>query len=80
MKAKRKVNWLAVIEIAMFLGSLVLIIHDLFMVTVYSWFNSITVGWTWFGIGTFFIAIMVADVTYEDLEERANRPIKKERV
>ena len=79
MKAKRKINWLAVIEAILFLGSLAVIIHDFYMVTVYSWIHSITVGWTWFGLGTLFIAFMVTSVTYEDLEERANRLIKKER-
>ena len=79
MKAKRKINWLAVIEAILFLGSLAVIIHDFYMVTVYSWIHSITVGWTWFGLGTLFIDFMVASITYEDLEERANRPIKKER-
>ena len=79
MKAKRKINWLGVIEAILFLGSLAVIIHDFYMVTVYSWIHSITVGWTWFGLGTLFIAFMVASITYEDLEERANRPIKKER-
>ena len=79
MKAKRKINWLADIEAIMFLGSLAVISHDFYMDTDYSWIHSITVGWTWFGLGTLFIAFMVAGVTYEDLEERANRPIKKER-
>lgn len=80
MKAKkRKINWLAVGELILFLMSLALIIHDFYMVTVYSWIHSTLVGWTWLGFGTFFIAIMVASITYEDLEERANRPTKKER-
>ena len=79
MKAKRKINWLAVIEALLFLGSLAVIIHDFYMVTIYSWIHSTLVGWTWFGLGTLFIAFMVASVTYEDLEERANRPLKKER-
>lgn len=36
MKAKRKINWLSVIEAILFLGSLAVIIHDFYMVTVYS--------------------------------------------
>lgn len=76
---KRKICWLAVVEVILFLISLAVIVHDFYMVTIYSWIHSITVSWTWFGLGTLFIAFMVASVAYEDLEERANRPIKKER-
>lgn len=79
MKAKRKINWLAVIEAILFLGSLAVIIHDFYMVTIYSWIHSTLVGWTWFGLGTLFIAFMIASVTYEDLEERYYRTTKKER-
>lgn len=68
----KKVKWLNVLEALLFLGSLAVIIHDLFMVTVYSWFTSQLVGWTWFGLATFMLAIAIASLTYEDLEEKAN--------
>ena len=64
----KKVKWLNVLEALLFLGSLAVIIHDLFMVTVYSWFTSQLVGWTWFGLATFMLAIAIASLTYEDLE------------
>lgn len=76
----KKVKWLNVLETLLFLGSLAVIIHDLFMVTVYSWFTSQLVGWTWFGLATFILAIAIASLTYEDLEEKANIvALKKER-
>lgn len=48
------------------------------MITVYSWIHSVSVGFTWFGLGTFIAAIMIASLLYEDLEEAAI-PTKKER-
>lgn len=75
----KKVKWLNVLEALLFLGSLAVIIHDLFMVTVYSWFTSQLVGWTWFGLATFMLAIAIASLTYEDLEEKANIVALKKR-
>ena len=76
----KKVKWLNVLEALLFLGSLAVIIHDLFMVTVYSWFTSQLVGWTWFGFGTFILAFMVAGLIFEDLEDQWNAiETKKER-
>ncbi len=80
MKVKRrKINWLAVISLVLFLASLALIIHDFYMLTIYSIIHSITVSLTWFGLGTLVIAFMVAGCTYDYLEERFTRVTKKER-
>lgn len=74
----KKVKWLNVLKMLGFIGCLALIIHDFYMITVYSWIHSVTVGFTWFGLGTFIAAIMAASFLYEELEEAAS-PTKKER-
>lgn len=48
MRALKRIKWLNVLEIVGFIGCLALIVHDLFMVTIYSWITSNMVGWTWF--------------------------------
>lgn len=77
MKALRKIKWLNVLEMLIFIGCLALVIHDLYMITIYSWIKSISVGFTWFGLGTFVLALMGIGTIYEDLEEKANIPTKK---
>lgn len=79
MKALRKIKWLSVLELLLFFGCLALVIHDLYMLTIYSWIKSISVSFTWLGLGTFVIALMVIGVIYDDLEEKVNNPTKKER-
>lgn len=80
MRALKRVKWLNVLEIVGFIGCLALIVHDLFMVTIYSWITSNMVGWTWFGFVTFVVAIMIASITFDDLEEQWNAiETKKER-
>lgn len=79
MKALKKIKWLNALEILLFFGCLALVIHDLYMITIYSWIKSISVGFTWLGLGTFVLALMAIGVIYEDLEEKANIPTKKER-
>ncbi len=79
MKALKKIKWLNVLELLLFFSCLALVIHDLFMITIYSWINQISIGFTWFGLGTFIGALMAIETLYEDLEEKANIPTKKER-
>lgn len=80
MKALKGIKWLNVLKIIGFIGCLALIVHDLFMVTVYGWITSNMVGWTWFGFATFVAAIMTAGTIFDDLEEQWNAiETKKER-
>lgn len=72
MRALKRVKWLNVLKIVGFIGCLALIVHDLFMVTVYGWITSNMVGWTWFGFATFVAAIMTAGTIFDDLEEQWN--------
>ncbi len=79
MKALRKIKWLNVLELLLFFGCLALVIHDSYMLTIYSWINSTYVGFTWLGFGLYIVAFMIMGVIYDDLEEKANYPTKKER-
>lgn len=80
MKALKKIKWLNVLKIVGFIGCLALIVHDLFMITIYSWVTSTTVGWTWIGLATLAAAIMTASLIFDDLEEQWNAiGTKKER-
>ena len=80
MRALKRIKWLNVLKIIGFIGCLALIVHDLFMVTVYGQITSNMVGWTWFGFATFVAALMTAGTIFDDLEEQWNAiETKKER-
>lgn len=80
MKALKKIKWLNVLKVLGLIGCLALIVHDLFMVTIYGWITSNMVGWTWFGLATFVATIMIASLIFDDLEEQWNAiDTKKER-
>lgn len=79
-KLIKKIKWLNILKVLGLIGCLALIVHDLFMVTIYGWITSNMVGWTWFGFGTFILAFMVAGLIFEDLEDQWNAiETKKER-
>lgn len=80
MRTSKKIKWLNVLKIVGFIGCLALIVHDLFMVTVYGWITSKLVSWTWLGFITFVIAFIIASILFDDLEKQWNTTkTKKER-
>ena len=74
---KRRLNLFAVVELILLVISVAVVVQDVYLMTIYSYVNQVTVGWTWFGLGTFLLAFGVAGYTFDDLSRRAN---KKERI
>ena len=66
----KKINWINVSKLVMFLISIGVILHDLYMVTLHGYITGHQYGWTWLGFGTFILFCMIAGLIYEDFEEQ----------
>ncbi len=56
---KIKIKWGNIGLLALLLLCASVVIHDLFMLTIYSWISGNMYGWTWFGFLTFILAFAV---------------------
>lgn len=65
---KRKLKWNNIIETSIFLVVMLLILHDIYMVTIHGWITGNQATFTWLGLGSLFINMMLANIIYEDLE------------
>lgn len=72
-KKKLKIKWKNVALFGILLICGYVVIHDLFMLTIYSWITGQYVGWTWFGLGIFFIAFAVGGAIIEYFDEEINK-------
>lgn len=60
----RKIKWENVIKLNVFIVSMVMILHDMFMIIFRGY------SWTWYGFITFILFTTVASMIYEDFEEQ----------
>lgn len=56
---KKKIKWKNIILLVILLLCVYIVIHDLFMLTIYSWITSNLVSWTWFGLAIFIVALII---------------------
>jgi len=69
----KKVKWLNVIKLLVLIVCLGVVIHDLYMVIVYPLITSNLVGWTYWGLFTFFISLCFAYEICEDFKEEIKK-------
>lgn len=70
MKKKMlKIKWLNVLKLILFIFCVYMILHDLYMITIYSLITGNMYGWTWYGFGTFILFVIVAGMIYDNFEE-----------
>lgn len=68
-RTKRKINkkklaiFIALAIVFIFCAYIVL--HDLYMLTIYSWITGKMAGWTWYGFITFILACMTISVIWD---------------
>ncbi len=67
---KKKIKWGNVIKAVIFLLCIGVMIHDFYMLTIYSFITNQLTQLTWFGLGTLILAIITASLIYEDFEEQ----------
>lgn len=64
---KRKVKWNNVIKLLIMLICLVIVVHDMYMVSISQFFTGHMVGWTWYGFLTFLTSFFTLGSLYDDL-------------
>ena len=70
---KFKIKWKNVLLAVILLMCIGLILHDLFMLTVYPLVTDKYVGWTWFGFLTFLTAFAVGGEIVDYFVEEINK-------
>lgn len=73
MKNNKKIKWVNILKFMILISCLLLIINDIFMITIYGWITNNMVSWTWFGFGTFALALVIAILIFEDFDEQLNK-------
>ena len=77
MKNNKKIKWGNILKFMILISCLLLIINDIFMITIYGWITNNMASLTWFGFGTFVLALVIAILILDDFDEQLN---KKKRV
>lgn len=63
----KKINWFKLFEFITLIISGGYILYNFYMLSIYSWINSVTFSLTLTGVGALMLAIGLATFTYEDL-------------
>lgn len=66
---KRVIKWGNLVNAFLFVGSLLVVLHDLYMVTISELFTGYLVGFTWFGLGIFIAAIVILISSFNELKK-----------
>lgn len=72
-KKKLKIKWGNVFKALVFVFCVGMILHDFYMLTIYSFITGNLCSLTWFGVITLFINIIIANEIYEDFEEQIEK-------
>lgn len=62
-----KIKWKNLFKLIILLICISTILHDLYMLTIYSWISNTTVSWTSFGLLTFVLSGLLSEYLIEDL-------------
>lgn len=72
-KKKLKIKWGNVFKALIFVFCVGMILHDFYMLSIYSFITGNFCSLTWFGVITLFINFIVAGAIYEDFEEQIEK-------
>lgn len=72
-KKKLKIKWGNVFKALIFVFCVGMILHDFYMLTIYSFITGNFCSLTWFGVITLFINFIIAGGIYEDFEEQIEK-------
>lgn len=73
MKKKVKIKWLNIALTLIFLLCVYVVLHDLYMITIYSWINNQMVSWSWFGLIIFLLALTIGGDIFEYFIEETTK-------
>ena len=69
----KKIKWLNVMKSIIFILCVYMILHDLYMLTIYSTITGKLYGWTWLGFITFILFFVVASMIYDGFKEEIKK-------
>ncbi len=72
-KKKLKIKWGNVFKALIFVFCVGMILHDFYMLTIYSFITGNFCSLTWFGVITLFINFIIAGGIYEDFEKQIEK-------
>lgn len=72
-RKKLKIKWGNIALLGVLLLCAYIVIHDMFMLTIYSWITGQMLGWTWLGFITFIISFAVSGEIIEYFYEEINK-------
>lgn len=65
-----KIKWINVIKLILLIISILVILHDTYMLTLASWFTGKLYSFSWFGLMTFILFCIIAGIIYNDFKEQ----------
>lgn len=65
-----KIKWINVIKLILLIISILVILHDMYMLTLASWFTGKLYSFSWFGLMTFILFCGIAGIIYNDFKEQ----------
>ena len=72
-KKKIKIKWKNVALLIALLLCAILVIHDVYIIIIQPWINGKMAGWTWFGFGTFILAVAIGGAIIEYFDDEINK-------
>ena len=69
MKRVLKIKWRNLFKFIVLLLCIGVILHDFYMLTIYSWIHKVTMGWTATGGITFLLCGLLSEYLFEELFE-----------
>ncbi len=67
MKKRQKIKWRNLFKIIVLMICISVIVHDFYMMTIYSWMHKTTMGWTLYGGFTFMLCGFISEYLFDDL-------------
>ncbi len=69
----KKIKWLNVFKMIILLLCIGMIVHDIFMLTIYSYISGAVYGWSWFGFISFCLVVGVMFYVIDDFKEQIKK-------
>lgn len=70
---KRNIKWRNIALTIILLICALIVIHDLYVIVLEPFVTSMVRGWTWYGLGTFIIALIVGGCILDYFSDEINR-------
>ena len=69
----RKIKWGNVAKAVIFIGCMVVVLHDMYMLSIGSMISGNLYGWTPLGLATFILCFLIACSIFDDFETQLKK-------